>query len=488
MGGFMRLFFLVLVTGFMTGSISQADEFTYRNSEGELITLEARLHGSGQGAFALLKADGQIELIPERAVTKRVPQDGPKPITQEEMVAKLTEQFGEELFRAEIKSPFVCGLVLAEPLDSRIEESRCRAFLKKATDFMKRVENIFEDFAREVHVPLQDPEFPLVLLIFETDDDFEKYADEITGGKGISSSRTLGFYSAITNFLAIRMSECHTFETPLHEAIHQQVYNRQMLKRLAPLPAWFNEGIATGFEGNGDRITNGPVKVNSHYARRAAEGSPIGWHDLVSGDVAFRGDIFAGDAYTHAWSMHWLLVNQHRDAYTEYVKLLGQKKPLAKSTEDERRKEFETAFGKSAEDFQSEFLPQLKLEIKRQKVRFTTTPQGRDVKQSNLAEVDFGAILRPQGILVGGKLKNISYIREMAYYVTIETGSGLYAEWFIPNLSINRSTPLKSQYARKPVSTPKANLGASSVMINVHSAPVESEKAKTWARGSVPAP
>lgn len=483
----MRLFFLVLAVG-LVGNVSHADEFTYRNREGEMVTLEARLHGSGQGAFALLKADGQIELIPEQAVTKRVPKEGPKPLSETDMVAKLTEQFGKDRFRAQIKSPFVCGLVLAEPLGSRVEESRCRAFLKKAGDFMKRIENIFEQFAREVHVPLEASEFPLVLLIFETDDDFEEYADEITGGKGISSSRTLGFYSAITNFLAIRMSECHTFETPLHEAIHQQVYNRQMLKRLAPLPAWFNEGIATGFEGNGDRITNGPVKVNSHYARRAAAGSPIGWHDLVSGDVAFRGDIFAGDAYTHAWSMHWLLVNQHRDKYTEYVKMLGQKAPLEKSSEEERQKEFESVFGKSAEDFQDEFLPQLNLEIKRQKVRFKGPKKGRDILQTNLAEVDFGALLRPQGILVGGKLTNISYIREMAYYVTIETGAGLYADWLIPNLSVKRNTTLKSQYARKRVSNPKPNLRATSVTISVHSVPVDSDEAKAWARGNVPAP
>ncbi|MCA9072812.1 MAG: DUF1570 domain-containing protein, partial [Planctomycetaceae bacterium] len=483
----MRLLTLIVAIGLLAG-ISQADEFTYRNREGETVTLEARLYGSGQGAFALLKADGQVELVPERAVTKRVPKEGPKPITEEEMVAKLTKQFGEDRFRAQIKSPFVCGLVLAEPLGSRVEEARCRAFLKKANDFMKRVETIFEQFAREVRVPLESAEFPLVLLIFETDNDFEAYAKEITGGKGISASRTLGFYSAITNFLAIRMSECHTFETPLHEAIHQQVYNRQMLKRLAPLPAWFNEGIATGFEGNGDRITNGPVKVNSYYAKRAAEGSPIGWHDLVSGDVAFRGDIFAGDAYTHAWSMHWLLVNQHRDEYTEFVKMLGQKEPMAKSTEEERQKDFETVFGKSAESFQDEFLPQLKLEVKRQKVRFKGPAKGRDVTQSNLAEVDFGAVLRPQGIQVGGKLTNISYIREMAYYVTIETGSGLYADWLIPNLGINRSTNLKSQYARKRVSNPNPGLGATAVVINVHSAPVESDEAKAWARGNVPAP
>jgi len=482
----MRTSFLLILASLAVDA--RADEFTYKNEQGETVTIEARLHGSGQGAFALLKADGQIELVPERAVTERVPKDGPKPLTEEEMVEQLTERFGAERFRSDIKSPFGCGLVLSQPLDSRIEEARCRSFLNKAGDFMKRIENIFERFARKVHVPLESPEFPLVVLIFETDQDFEEYAAESTGGKGLSAGNIAGFYSAITNFLAIRMSECHTFETPLHEAIHQQVYNRKMLNRLAPLPAWFNEGIATGFEGNGDRITNGPVKVNSFYARRAANGSPIGWKDLVEGDRAFRGDIFAGDAYTHAWSMHWLLVNNYRDEYTDYVKLLGEKEPLGKIAPADRLKEFEEAFGQSPAGFQGEFLPKLKREAKRQKVRFQRSKPGRSVKQTHLAEVDFAASLRPRGILVGGKLTNISYIREMAYYVSMETGSGLYADWHIPRLNIKGSQVLKTQYARKRVNQPKRGLGAASVRLEVHSAPIGSDEAKAWSRGQVPAP
>ncbi len=174
------------------GEFSRADEFTYRDSKGETVTLEARLYGSGQGAFALEKADGQLELIPERAVIKRVPGEGPKPLTDAEMVKELTEQFGQDRFRAQIKSPYVCGLVLAEPLSAKIEETRCRAFLKKAAGFMKRIENIFEQFAREAHLKLEQPRHPLVLLIFETDEDFEKYSVEISGGRGLSAREHSG--------------------------------------------------------------------------------------------------------------------------------------------------------------------------------------------------------------------------------------------------------------------------------------------------------
>ncbi len=284
------------------------------------------------------------------------------------------------------------------------------------------------------------------------------------------------------------MSECHTFETPLHEAIHQQVYNRGVLKRLAPLPAWYNEGIATGFEGNGDKITNGPVKVNSFYARIAVESSPIGWKDLVSADKAFRGDIFAGDAYMHAWSMHWLLLNNYRDEYTRYVKMLGQKEPLAEVSAEERLEEFKSSFGKTPEDFQGEMLPKLRVEIRKQGVRFKNPSEERKVKQSHLAEVDYSAVLGRQGILIGGKLTNISYIRDMAYYVTVESGTGVYAEWFIPNLSIHRTTPLAPQLARKRVANPNPRLEANSVMLTVHSAPCSRNKLPPGNEAKFPLP
>ncbi len=480
-------FLIFIFCVFLAADVAKADKFTYRNSEGEVATIEARLYGSGQGLFALEKADGQIELVSEGAVMERVPGEGPKPLTEDEMVARLTEEFGADRFRTHVNSPFVCGLVLAGPLSSR-EEVRCRAFLKKAGEFMKRIERIFEDFARGARLDLEEPTHPLVLLVFETDDDFEKYAVETTGGRGVSARNILGFYSALTNFLAIRMSECHTFETPLHEAIHQQVYNRKVLKRLAPLPAWFNEGIATGFEGNGDGIKNGPVKVNSFYARIAAERSPIGWKDLVAGDRAFRGDIFAGDAYMHAWSMHWLLLNSYPDEYTRYVKMLGKKKPLEEVSPEDRLKEFQGVFGKSAEDFQGEMLPKLKREIRRQNVRFKKPPVGRDVTQSHLAEVEYSATLTRQGVQVAGKLTNISYIRDMAYYITMQTGSGLYAEWHIPDLAMRKTMPLKRQFARKPVARPAPGLGPTSVLLRVHSTPVDSEKAQAWKRGQVPSP
>ena len=75
-----------------------------------------------------------------------------------------------------------------------------------------------------------------------------------------------GFYSPQTNFLAVRLDECRTYEVVLHEAIHQQTYNRELFHRLAAVPTWFQEGIATGFESSQGKISVGPGKISMRYA------------------------------------------------------------------------------------------------------------------------------------------------------------------------------------------------------------------------------
>ena len=73
---------------------------------------------------------------------------------------------------------------------------------------MKTVEKVFVDFVNDLKIETEKPRFPLVLLIFETDDDFMKFTAEETGGRGLSAGSILGYYSGLSNRLVIRMSEC----------------------------------------------------------------------------------------------------------------------------------------------------------------------------------------------------------------------------------------------------------------------------------------
>ena len=281
---------LVALLSFARGS--SGDTFTIREDDGNLATVDAILAGEGRGLVALERTDGRIEIISQAQIVKRELRPDPDPISCETMIERLRDKFGADKFRAFSDSRYVIGLVLSEPLP-KIYDAKAATCLKKGAAFMKTVEKVFLDFTSDLKIETQKPRYPLVLLIFETDDDFIRFAAEETGGRGLSAGSMLGFYSGLSNRLVIRMSECHTFTTPLHEAVHQQVYNRQVIRRLAPIPVWFNEGIATGFEGNGEKISGGPLKVSARYARAAVRAKTVDWDNVVSDDKAFRGDISA---------------------------------------------------------------------------------------------------------------------------------------------------------------------------------------------------
>jgi len=479
----------VLLLIFTTGlsGAARADRFTYVDDGGGTVELEARLAGSGQGAFALETADGQIRLVPQGAVKKRVPAAGPKPLTPEEMEAKLVKQFGTKQFRTLVQRPFVIGLVLSAPPKGR-DDARCRAFLKRMGRFLKRVESVFASFSRTVKFPTEKPRYPLVVLVFETDDDFESYARQLTNSRTLAANRIAGFYSALTNWLAIRLSECHDFEVPLHEAIHQQVYNHGVVQRLAPVPKWFHEGIATGFEGNGDRISIGPNRISRNYARRTQRRSLINWETVVSNDRVFGGNVLAGEAYTHAWSLHWLLVTKYKDDYIDYVQMLRTKKPLAKASAEERSREFRQAFGKTPAELQREFATALQYGLKRQRISLKENkPVGVSRTQSNLADVEMTAVSRNGVLQVKGRMMNISPIRSMSYYITVETNAGTYADWLIPRLRTRGRLTLKPQLVRKLMKNGRGG-PSTTFRVRVRAAIPESDTAKRWRQGQLPVP
>jgi hypothetical protein len=201
--------------------------------------------------------------------------------------------------------------------------------------------------------------YPLPVVIFESNRQFDLYALQTTQGQALSPENISAFYDLLTNRLVLRLSECVSFDTPLHEAVHQQVYNRGVLQRLSPVPAWFNEGLATGFEGDGERVRSGPKSVSDRYGRLALRARVVNWREIVGNDRAFQGDVLAAEAYGHAWGLHWLLVTKYRSEYNQLVRHYAAKQPLELDRPDERAAEFEKIVGKSVEALQKEFYTEL---------------------------------------------------------------------------------------------------------------------------------
>jgi len=485
-----RILLLIATCLQMTHQLCNADRFVLATPQGGTREITGRIHGSGQGAYAIETPDGQLEVIAQAAVLERDNTVEWKAATPEELAEQLSDKFGADRFRSQVQGNFVIGMVLMDTLPPQ-SESRVVGFLRKASQFMNNVQNVFLDFTNDLRLETHEPDVPLVLLIFESDDDFDQYTDSITQGQGLSSQNIAGFYNAMTNYLAIRMTECDTFEVPLHEAIHQQVYNRGVLQRLAPVPAWFNEGIAAGFESNGNRINSGPTKVHSRYAKKYPDARQVTWNELIVNDLAFRGDVLAGDAYCHAWALHWLLVTRHQQEYADYVKTLSQKQPLAKEDIEERKANFHEHFGDDLEELKQEFVLALQRGLRTQRIaRDNNNRPGYLRTQKALADLEVTAITRADrgGFLeVQGRLKNINPFRSLVYKVTVVTESGTFARWITPEIASNRTYTLSRQYANQ---TQGGGVGpaSSQFRILVESGLSDSQKVGRWRRGEIEAP
>lgn len=483
-------FSMALVVLMLVGSarLASADEFVYLD-DGETQTVDGSLYASGQGIIAIELADGSLRLVPEDFLKKRTPGPAPKPISPQQMLERLRDEFGEDKFRGVIAGQYVIGVVLQAPLP-KTSERRVGTSLRRSARYMQSIEKMFQLFVKSMDVEPEKSKYPMVVLIFETDDDFEDYTRKTTGG-GLSAGSIAGFYSHLTNFLYVRMSECYKFGTPLHEAIHQQCFNTKTFQRLAPIPVWFAEGMASGFEGSGDRVRSSPRRLNFEYARILVDGDlprmrGLGWDVLAASDQIYRGDIFAGPAYVHGWSMHWFLVSNYQKEYATFLQYVQSLQPLGEVSDRERQEKFLECFKKSPGEFQQEFPEAFATTLKRQKLPPQPDPiPGLVRKETNLAAIAMYAEVNGRQMQVQGELKNISPIRNMSYYVTVVTDTGTFADWHLSNVKIGtKAIPLRPQATRRLQGS--AGGPGRSFRLLVRSVPADSAEAKAWAAGNLP--
>jgi len=148
--------------------------------------------------------------------------------------------------------------------------------------------------------------------------------------------------------------------TLVHEATHQMAFNAGMHRRLAPVPLWVSEGVATYFEtpdlgsSQGWRAIGLVNEQRLQQWRKAHQ--PGDFARLVTDDEPFRGAETGVDAYAGAWAMTYFLVQTRRREFVKYLGILAAKEPLSDDSPPLRRKDFLAAFGAEPEAIEPVFL------------------------------------------------------------------------------------------------------------------------------------
>ncbi|MFM8734804.1 MAG: DUF1570 domain-containing protein [Pirellulales bacterium] len=247
-----------------------------------------------------------------------------------------------------------------------------RDYAKWCAAVFERLHEAFVNYWSKAGLEVADPQRPLVVVIFA---DRRRYAEHAARDLGPAAERVVGYYNLLSNRVTTfdltgsdlvqrppgrpragsaaeilaSPAAAGLVSTLVHEATHQMAFNCGMHRRLAPVPLWVSEGIATYFETPDLENTRGWRGVGAvnrprldHFLAHHAAGDI---EAIVAADDRFRAADGPLDAYAAAWALTRHLLDTRKRQFVDYLRTQAAKQPLADDSREGRLREFEAAFG-----------------------------------------------------------------------------------------------------------------------------------------------
>ncbi len=315
---------------------------------------------AADGGLLLEQADGRLDLVQPESIASRVPIPPPDGIeTPRDLGRRILGELPTGFDLLTTKHYVICF-------------DTSRAYAQWAAALFERLHDGFTNFWTRAGLDLEPPEQPLVVVIFSDRRRYEEYAARDLGA---ATDRVVGYYNMLSNRVTTfdltgvealhdhaaargrpnldllkRPEAAALIATLIHEGTHQLAFNGGLHRRLAPVPIWVCEGVATYFEapdlasGRGWRaigMVNRPRRDQFHTL------PDRGWLEpLLRDDEAFRRADAATDAYARGWALTAYLIKTKKPAFVTYLRGLARKNPGAADSPQQRIEEFTTAFGR----------------------------------------------------------------------------------------------------------------------------------------------
>jgi hypothetical protein len=192
-------------------------------------------------------------------------------------------------------------------------------------------------YAQAQKIEIKDPEVPLVVIMFRTEDQFQQYKRMPAG--------TIAYYDVVSNQIVMyeqsklldskpQLAIQQAIATIAHEGVHQILNNIGVQQRLSVWPMWLAEGLAEYFAPTttGERLNwKGAGQVNDmrmfeleHYLQGRSVSSPNG--QLIDHTVTAARLTSAG--YASAWALTHYLAQNQRLQFNRYVREVSRLGPL----------------------------------------------------------------------------------------------------------------------------------------------------------------
>jgi hypothetical protein len=355
-------------------AIQEHLEFT---QNGHPQTADGRILIEGaDGGILLQTNDGQLYPLDRANIHERTKLDEPfKPLAPTALAERLVSEMPAG-FRSYNTPHYV------------IVFDTSRTYAQWTSSLLERLHKAFTNYWQGQGIELHEPEFPLPVLLFATRGEYDQAAREdlpggtgsiigfyslrsnrvnmfdLTGTEALRGSGTRGSIKEINQLLSQPAAE-PLVATIVHEATHQIAFNNGLQQRYADIPLWLCEGMAVYFEApdlSSTRGWRGIGRVNYPRLETFRKNLP-NWNDnslefLLRDAKLFRNPHTAFDAYADAWALNYYLIKFQPKAYTEYMKMLAEKRPLVDDTPETHLAEFRQYFG-DLNKLRQDFLKQM---------------------------------------------------------------------------------------------------------------------------------
>lgn len=278
--------------------------------------------------------EARIVLLPDGYLVARKageadPTDRPfEPLTKEKVLERLTAEFPG--FKIKQTKQYTYVFTTSDEFafgTNKILESMLPG-VKKWADGQK--------------LATRDPELPLVIVMFKTEADFQRYRRMPDG--------VVAYYDPLSNRIAVYedsprlrgrrdLAIKQAISTIAHEGTHQILHNIGVQQRLSFWPMWLSEGLAEYLaptEVTKNLNWKGAAKVNDlrmfeleQYVKAHAADEPKG--DTVKNTVL--GARLTSTGYATAWSLTHYLAAKKKGGFSKYLVEVAKTGPLQGAVE-----------------------------------------------------------------------------------------------------------------------------------------------------------
>ncbi|MDA1051632.1 MAG: DUF1570 domain-containing protein [Planctomycetota bacterium] len=193
------------------------------------------------------------------------------------------------------------------------------------------------NYAKAQKIEITEPDVPLVVVMFRTEDEFQRYQRMPAGVVAyynILDNRVVMYEESRLRSVKPELAIQQSIATIAHEGAHQILHNIGVQKRLSRWPMWLSEGLAEFFAPTtfGNRLRwKGAGQVNDMrmfelelYLKSREADQPDGQmieHTVVAGRLTSTG-------YASAWALTHYLAKNKRANFNDYVREVSQLGPL----------------------------------------------------------------------------------------------------------------------------------------------------------------